>query len=174
MGLVSLLLFFPMYLFVEWFYPNYVSVLDYLAFLFLIVYFQCKISLLNNTFYKVMRLETKMLIANLSCVVLFIVLAFVFFPLFPQMKTIAICTMAAMLIRCYSSEISLSKQLNMQPSARIFLELFMVMVFLVATEFFSVWLSGIIYGIILVLWLLLDRKENSVVIEMLIHNNKNK
>ena len=167
MGLVSLLLYFPMYFFVEWFYPHYSSVLAYLSYLFLIVYFQCKISLLNNTFYKVMRLETRMLIANLSCVLLFAVLAFVFFPLFPVMKTIAVCTMAAMLVRCYSSEISLSKQLSIKPEARILLELALVAVFLISTELCSVWLSAVMYTIVLAAWLIRDRQENRALLELL-------
>lgn len=172
LGLISLLLFFPMYFFVEWFYPNYVSVLSYLAYLFLIIYFQCKISLLNNTFYKVMRLETQMLIANLSCVLLFVIIALVLYPVFPQMKTIAVCTMVAMLIRCYSSEISLSKQLGMKPEPRIVLELMIVTAFLVSTELLSVWLSAVIYCVILAVWLIRDRDENKVLIEMITQKNR--
>ena len=172
MGLVSLLVYFPMYLFVEWVYPAYISVLSYLPLLFLIVFLQCKISLLNNTFYKVMRLETRMLIANLSCVVLFIMLASLFFPHYPQMKTIALCTMLAMLVRCYSSEISLSKWLNLNPDNRIILELLIISVFLFSAEYCTIWLSFAIFSIVLLGWLVLDRKENSVLLEMLNNNRK--
>ena len=167
LGLVSLLIYFPMYLFVEWFYPHYLSVLAYLYVLFLIVYFQCKISLLNNTFYKVMRLETKMLVANLSCVLLFILLALLLFPRFPQMKTIAMCTMIAMLIRCYSSEISLCKQLGIIPDKRILLELLIVSVFLLVSEFCTIWLSAAIFSSVIVIWLIIDKQENTLVFEML-------
>lgn len=172
LGLVSMLIYFPMYLFVDWFYPHYISVLSYLYILFLIVYFQCKISLLNNTFYKVMRLETKMLMANMSCVLLFILLALLFFPHYPQMKTIAFCTMIAMLVRCYVSEISLSKQLGIKPDNRILLELLIVTVFLVVSECCSIWVSAGIFTFVLVVWLILDKQENMIVFEML--NNKSK
>lgn len=172
LGLVSLLVYFPMFLFVEWFYPNYISVLEYLYILVLIVYFQCKISLLNNTFYKVMRLETKMLVANLSCVLLFILLALLLFHHFPQMKTIAMCTMIAMLVRCYSSEISLSKQLKIRPDNRIILELIIVTVFMVVSECCSIWVSAVIFSSVLAVWLMVDRQENRIVIDMLLNKTK--
>ena len=172
MGLVSILVYFPMYLFVERFYPAYNSVLSYLPLLFLIVFFQCKISLLNNTFYKVMRLETKMLIANLSCVALFMVLALFLFPRFPQMKTIALCTMLAMLVRCYSSEISLSKWLNINPDNRIILELLIISVFIISSECCTIWVSFAVFFTVILGWLILDRKENIVLLEMLNNNRK--
>lgn len=167
LGLVSLIIYYPMFLFVEWFYPHYMSVLEYLSILFLIVYFQCKISLLNNTFYKVMRLETKMLVANLSCVLLFILLAVLIFPKFPQMKTIAVCTMIAMLVRCYSSEISLSKQLGVKPDNRILLELLIVTVFWCVSELCPIGLSVAVFLMAVIIWLILDKQENKLVFEML-------
>ena len=172
LGLVSLLLYFPMYLFVEWFYPQYISVLSYLYILLLIIFFQCKIGLLNNTFYKVLRLETKMLIANLSCVLIFIIMALLIFPYFPQMKTIALCTMLAMLIRCYASEISLSKDIGIKAEKRILLELALIMLFLVSCEYLTIWISAILYSVVTVVWLVLDLQENRVVIELLMKNKK--
>ena len=167
MGLLALLLYYPMYIFVAWFYPHYNSVLSYLYVLCLTVFFQCKISLLNNTFYKVMRLETKMLIANLSCVLLFVILAFYFFPKFPQMKTIALCTLGAMMVRSYASEISLSKYLNLEPDKRIILELIIMSVLIVTTECFSIWISAVFYILVVVIWLVMDKDENKVVYELL-------
>lgn len=171
LGLASLLIYFPMYYFVEWFYPQYISVLSYLYLLFLIVYFQCKISLLNNTFYKVLRLETKMLVANLSCVLLFIILALVLYPHFLQMKTIALCTMVAMLFRCYASEISLSKSLEIKVDKRIVLELSLVLLFFVLCEYLTVWIAAIIFTVTIVGWMLCD-DQNRVVIDLLISSKK--
>lgn len=171
LGLASLLIYFPMYYFVEWFYPQYISVLSYLYLLFLIVYFQCKISLLNNTFYKVLRLETKMLVANLSCVLLFIILALVLYPHFPQMKTIALCTMVAMLFRCYASEISLSKSLEIKVDKCIVLELSLILLFFVLCEYLTVWIAAIIFTVTIVGWMLCD-DQNRVVIDLLISSKK--
>ena len=172
LGLASLLIYFPMYLFVEWFYPQYVSVLPYLYVLFLIVYFQCKIGLLNNTFYKVLRLETRMLIANLSCVLFFVIVALLLFPHFPQMKTIAFCTMIAMLLRCYTSEISLSKSIGIKIDKHIVLELFLISLFLISCEFLSIWKAAIVFTLAIVVWLLFDIQENKVVFELLMNNKK--
>jgi O-antigen/teichoic acid export membrane protein len=166
LGLLSLLLYYPMYLFIEHFYPNYISVLSYLSVLFLIVYLQCKISLLNNTFYKVLRLETKMFAANMSCVAVFIVLAMVFFPRYREMDTIAICTMIAMLIRCYASEITLSKKVYLIPNARMLVEVGLALVFFITTRCLPIVVSALVFILAIAVWLFVDRKENKVIWEL--------
>ena len=170
LGLLSLLLYYPLYLFVSYFYPKYNSVLSYLSVLSLIVFFQCKISLLNNTFYKVLRLETKMFIANISCVLLFIVLALLFFPGHQEMGVIAICTCAAMLVRCYSSEVSLSKELTMKPDTRIFVELALIILFFLTTWLLPLAFSAAVFIAAMILWLYADRKENKVLIDLIVRS----
>ena len=60
-GLPAILVYFPACWFITFFYPKYDSVLPFLNFLFAIVFLQCKISILNNTYYKVLRKEKPML-----------------------------------------------------------------------------------------------------------------
>lgn len=170
LGLLSLLLYYPLYLFIAYFYPKYNSVLTYLAALSVIVFLQCKISLLNNTFYKVLRLETRMFMANMSCVILFILFALVFFPIHKEMGVIAMCTCMAMLVRCYSSEISLSKYIGIKPDFRIIIELSLLIIFLFSSWHTPLWLSAFIFILSMLAWLLADRKENSALFSIFVRS----
>lgn len=172
LGLMSLLLYYPIYIFIEYFYPKYDSVLTYLAALSVIVYLQCKISLLNNTFYKVLRLETKMFIANMSCVFIFVVMALIIFPSYRDISVIALCTCMAMMIRCYSSEITLSRYVGIKPDNRIVLELFVIILFLISTWFLSLLLSAAIFIFTMVVWLINDKKENGKIVELFLKPSK--
>ena len=88
------------------------------------------------------------------------------------MKTIALCTMVAMLFRCYASEISLSKSLEIKVDKRIVLELSLVFLFFVLCEYLTVWIAAIIFTVTIVGWMLCD-DQNRVVIDLLISSKKN-
>lgn len=165
-SICSLLVYYPVFIFVQYFYPKYFSVLPYLSYLFLVVFCTCKINLVNNTFYKVLRQEKQMLIANLSCVAFFIIIALIFFPMTKDVSTIAICTFAAMFMRSYSSEFSIGRFLNIPIDKRTFLEFVVITVFILSCEFLSLDISCIVMSIIVIAYLILDRKALKNVINL--------
>lgn len=166
-GLSSILCYFPAYLFIAYFYPKYASVLPYLNILFLIVFLQCKISLLDNTFYKVLRKETGMLWANISCVALFVVMALVGFSLNQDMWVIAFCTFLAMLYRCYMSEFTLCRAVSMPPDGRIVFELVFMLLFLLSSSYCSLTWSAVFTAGIYCLWIVADRRKNKSILALL-------
>ena len=166
-GLSAILCYFPAYLFISYFYPKYNSVMPYLNILFLIVFLQCKISLLDNTFYKVLRKETGMLWANISCVGFFVVMAFVGFYLKQEMWVIAFCTFLAMLYRCYMSEFFLSRAVFAQPDRRIVFELVFMLLFLLSSAFCPLIWSLALTVTAYCLWIVADRRKNKLVLALL-------
>lgn len=155
----SLLVYYPVCILVEKFYPNYLGVLSYLSFLFLTVFYQCKITLVNNTFYKVLRLEKQLLIANLSCVALFCVIALISFSLTKAIDSIAISIFVAMCFRSYSSEHYLSRVLNLSTDQNDLVELSAIIAFILTVKLLSIYVSFAIMAVIVIMWLYVDRKS---------------
>lgn len=141
--------------------------LPYLNILFLIVFLQCKISLLDNTFYKVLRKETGMLWANISCVALFVIMALVGFSLNQDMWVIAFCTFLAMLYRCYMSEFTLCRAVSMPPDGRIVFELVFMLLFLLSSSYCSLTWSAAFTAGIYCLWIVADRRKNKSILALL-------
>ncbi|MBK5484108.1 oligosaccharide flippase family protein [Peribacillus sp. TH16] len=104
-----LLLYFPVYWIVKNIMPTYSPILNYLYLLFPIVVVQGKIQLLINTYYKILREEKAMLKANISSVIIFLIITVPSFYIFRSVICIAICTLITMIWRCYASEIYLKK-----------------------------------------------------------------
>lgn len=138
-NLFSLFLYGPIYWSIQHFFIKYISICPYLNLLFIIVILQNKMNLLNNTFYKVLRKEGTMLWANLNCLVLFAVVTVPIFFFDNDVWWVALGTALAMLVRVYSSEYYLRKQLGI-PQIPWF-EIINLLIFLVATTYFSLKLS---------------------------------
>lgn len=71
-----LLIYFPIYLFLEKFLPDYSGALKYLILVFPMVIFEGKVSILYNTYLKAIRLEKKILIVNLFMIAITVLIAF--------------------------------------------------------------------------------------------------
>ena len=156
---ISLLLYFLIYLIILCFLPDYSPILNYLYILFPIVIANGKISIVINTYYKALREEKAMFKANLACVLLFMGLAVPTFYFYKSVKLLSICTLLAMLVLCYASEIYLKNKMKLNNFSNIAEELLLVLGFLVFTNLKPLWLSFIGYSIILCVYLLKNRHE---------------
>lgn len=151
-GLSSIFLYFPVYYMVEIVYPQYSSVLVYLNILFALIFLQCKISILDNTFYKVLREEQSMLIANLTCVGFFVVLALLFFSNHSEIWVIALCTFIAMFYRCYCSEMFLNRKIGLPFSKQNRVEILIIGLFFLSTSVFSIAVAFVIILTVYIWW----------------------
>lgn len=156
---IVLLLYFPAYFGVNAFYTKYSDLLPYLNLLFIITILQGKMSILNNTFYKVLRKEKEMLSANISSVVLFIVISPILFYLTKSIWSIAFSTFITMMYRCYVSEKYLKNFIRIKLDHRYFVEIFFIILFLTTTTFFNIFIAFFIYLFFLMFWILINRSE---------------
>jgi O-antigen/teichoic acid export membrane protein len=159
-GVISFLLYFPVFYFVSIFYTKYIDVLKYLNLLFCIVYLQGKIGMLNNTFYKVLREEKAMLYANISCIVLFFTVTIISFYFIPEIRIIALCTFIVLLVRCFASEVYLRRKVALLPDKRTSLEIMYICIFAICTGFLDTFTSLII--IILLSFLYFGIEHNNI------------
>lgn len=111
-GGVGLCLYFPVVWGVLVFYEKYAASLSYLNILFVAAFFQAVMTLVANTFYKTLRLERRLFVVNLECVVGFSLMAAVTFYMTHDIFWIAVSTAVTAGLRCIMSEAELAKYLS--------------------------------------------------------------
>ncbi len=154
-----MLLYFPLVPAIRLLLRKYVPVLDYLYLLFPIVIMQSKITLLVNTYYKSLRREGAMMLANLSSVGMFLLLAGPAFYFYPSVKVIVWATLITFTWRCYSSEIYLKRQMGIREYRGMIEELAMAVVFVLAAGLVGGLAGFLIYAGCTAVYLALNRRE---------------
>lgn len=134
-GFLLLLGYFPAVLFIQIVTPKYQDTIAILGVVFVVTVLQGKMQLVNNTFYKALRLERAMLMANLSSLVIaicFVTLAWVHVH---SVLALAYATLLTMLYRVYASEIYLRRQLGKDADWHNLLEVASLLLFLLIASF---------------------------------------
>ena len=129
-GGLGLFLFFPVYGAVELFYQKYSPVLAYLDMMFVAAFFQAKMTLLINTFYKTLRMERRLFVVNVQCVIGFAILAFVTFWISHDIWWIAASTAISAGVRCVWSELELSRKMAISVTPMLAIQGVLIAVFL--------------------------------------------
>ena len=111
---VGLLLYFPASVFVGAFYAKYAPMLAYLNVMFVSAVFQARMGILVNTFYKTLRMERRMLVANAQCVAAFALMAGISFWLTRDVWWIAASTAVTAALRCALSEREIRRSLGVR------------------------------------------------------------
>lgn len=114
---------------------GYAPVVKFLNVVFAITVLQGKMQLVNNTFYKALRLEGAMLRANLTSLLIASGLSALGYILTQLVISIAYATLFTMLLRVYASEIFLRQHMAGPRSNSPLLETAVLAAFLVLTTF---------------------------------------
>lgn len=125
--------YFPALLFIQEFAKNYTPVIDFLNVMFVVTVLQGKMQLVNNTYYKALRLERQMLVANLSSLLIATGLATAGYLLTQSIVAIAYATLATMVFRVYASEIFLRRHMGERFVLRKYAEVLLFSGFIVIT-----------------------------------------
>lgn len=139
--ILMLTAYFPAIIFIEFAATNYRPAIPFLNLIFAITALQGKMQLLNNTYYKALRFEKRMLSANLSSLFMVLLLCTAGYVLTQSILVIASATFAAMLYRVYSSEHFLRQRMGGITKFSRKLEIYMLIVFLALTSIFSAWVA---------------------------------
>lgn len=129
--------YFPAMAFINLVAKEYGPVTDFLNAMFVVTVLQGKMQLVNNTYYKALRLERQMLLANATSLIVATGLSFVSFSLTHSILAIAYSTLATMLFRVYASEIFLRRQMKSAPDRYLVMEVLTLCFFLLMTFFFG-------------------------------------
>jgi len=157
--LLMLTAYFPSAAYIEHVAKEYAPVLQFLNAVFIITVLQGKMQLVNNTFYKALRLERQMLIANFSSFVIATALSFIGFVYTQSVLSIAYAALVTMLIRVYASEIFLNKHMGGRFDLVILLETIVFVLFLLFTVMLPPLVAAASWGVFVVTILILKRQE---------------
>lgn len=136
-ALVMLAGYFPAIAFIDLFARQYLPVIDFLNAIFVITVLQGKMQLVNNTYYKALRLERPMLVANASSLLIATVLSAAGFMLTESILAIAYAALFTMLIRVYSSEIFLRRHMSKLYDLRFLAEPLVLGIFILTSQILS-------------------------------------
>jgi len=151
-ALAMLIGYFPAVAFVTLVATQFAPVVDFLNAIFVITVLQGKMQLVNNTYYKALRLERQMLIANLGSLVCATILSVVGFWMTESVLSVAYAALVTMLIRVYASEVFLRKHMGGVLDWRIIAEICGLGVFLLATVLLGpIWAGSVWMGLCLVI-----------------------
>lgn len=147
-GGFGLCMFFPVHTVVTAFYQKYAAVLEYLDVLFVAAFFQAKMALLVNTFYKTLRMERRLLIVNIQSVVAFVILAAVSFGITRSVWWIAASTALTAGVRCVWSEVELSRCLKVQIAPILVAQGIIISGFLLCSAWVTLPYAGVVFAVI--------------------------
>lgn len=151
--------YFPSFAYIEHVAKEYAPVLQFLNAVFIVTALQGKMQLVNNTFYKALRLERQMLIANFSSLVIATALSFIGFVYTQSVLSIAYAALVTMLIRVYASEIFLHKHMGGRLDLAILLEVVVFALFLLFTVIFTPITAAASWVVVVITILILKRQE---------------
>jgi O-antigen/teichoic acid export membrane protein len=164
--------YYPLYFIIKHYFPAYSESLEYLYLLFVVVVSQGKMLFMINTYYKALREEKAMLIANLSGIVVALIIIIPAFYLTRSIMAIVWGTTVTLVWRCYASEIYLKQKMGISKHGDMVIELLMIVFFIICVIFCNLTIGLILYlgavlGYIFINRIMLDiylRKIFSVVI----------
>jgi O-antigen/teichoic acid export membrane protein len=154
-----LLSYYPLKVILSNWLPQYSDSLLYMALLFPICVYEGKMALLINTYFKTLRKEKLMLAINLVSVVLSVILTIMFTIFLKNLSLVVVSIVIILAFRCVLAELFLSKILNIYVGKDIFLEMAMVIIFILLGWFTTLWGGIVLYLVAYCSYLLFKKND---------------
>lgn len=164
----ALLLYLPAQLVITMWLPKYGQVLSYLFLLFPISIYQGKMQIIVNTYYKTMREEKAMMIANISAVLVCVLLTAIFYQVHRSILSIIFAMIIASAWRCYASEYYLKRKMGIRGMTNVFYENGLVILFILSIWLFGGLKGSGIYLVGLIIFVMLNKVELRRIIRILL------
>ena len=154
----TLACYYPIYYLIKYQFSDYVEIFGYFYLMFIIIVSQGKMQFLINTYYKVLREEKAMLSANLSGVVVALIIIIPSFYLTHSIFSIVAGTTITLIWRCYASENYLKKKMGIYNNGNILIELTMMILFIMCVVYFKTAIGFVFYMILIFIYAFVNRK----------------
>lgn len=151
MLLILLCFYFPLYKITSYWLPDFAKSLIYLSLVFPILLFETKISILTNTYMKVLRKESDLLKVNLFTLVISIILAFVIYKYVDNVEICLLVLVFLSFIRYVISDYIISKIIKVVKVKYWFFDIVFVAFFIltVNTRFYYLYVITILLLLLL-------------------------
>lgn len=160
MGIIfgGIVLYYPAYKILSLWLPQYAASLKYAAILLPMCAYESKMSMLVNTYYKTIRLESLLMKCNMAALGLSVILTLVSTLVLNSVTAAIISILIVLIFRCVLSEIILSTKMPIKVIKDIVIELIMTVAFIICNWFFGVW-GMIAYFICYLIYISLKRND---------------
>lgn len=155
----ALLAFIPLKILIVNWLPKYFESLYYLPLMLTTVVLQGKFELLSNTFFKVYRMEFQLLVVNVLSFIASALMTAIFAFFIKNLSALLVSVLVVMLLRSWISEIYLTKHLKINLYRDQFVELFMIVSYVLLTWGNPSNLRMLFFVAILVVYLLIERNN---------------
>ncbi|MBG9544828.1 flippase [Cytobacillus firmus] len=162
-----LIIFYPLKVALMAWLPEYNDSLIYMALLFPLFLYEGKMALLINTYLKALRKEKWLLNINLITLLFSVIITFVNSLVIKNLDLAVISILILLAFRCIIGELFLSKNLGLKINKDILLELTMTFIFVLVSWFINSWFSMLIYTFAYIIYVIIKRKDISLVINNL-------
>jgi O-antigen/teichoic acid export membrane protein len=142
--------------------PEYAESLKYMAILFPIVVFEGKVSLLINTYLKVLRNEKTILIINIMTVIASAILTFFTVLVFKNLDLAVFSIVVVLAFRSVIAEYRLSRVIHVYVCKDIVLEIIVALLFIMTAWKLDSIFSTILYIMVYLIYLAIKREEISL------------
>lgn len=154
-----LLLYYPARIILTWWLPDYEVSLFYIGILFPMIVYEGRVSLLTNTYLKTLRKERIILLVNSLTWFLSIVLSLFSVFYYNNIDLTVIVIIISLFFRCILSEEILVRILDIHIGNSNMIESFLTIFFVSSNFFLSTIQSGILYLIVYLIYLLMNKKK---------------
>lgn len=156
---ILLFIYYPVALLINLWLPQYHSILIFMAILFPLGLYQGKFEVLSNTFYKVWRMESLLLLINIISLIISMVFTLIFTLLFKNLNLLILSIIFTLAIRSFLSDIILYDKKSINIFSSFFKETVMVFIFILTNNFLQWYVAlGINFCFFIVIWIT-DRKR---------------
>ncbi|OJG25248.1 hypothetical protein RU98_GL001073 [Enterococcus caccae] len=139
--------------------PIYSESLHYMSLMFPIIIFNSKTAMLINTYLKVTRKESIILISNLFSLLISIIIGYVSIFIISSPNLAVLSIVASLAIRSILAEKQLCDHLNINITKDTILEISVTVFFMVINWYIKSAISILLYGVVLVIYFVLKRKD---------------
>lgn len=154
-----LLIFYPVYILIYVWLPDYRTSLIFLAFLFPLGLYQGKFEVLTNTFFKSWRMENSLLFINAISLIFASILTFIFAYFIHSLKLTVFTIILSMMFRSFLAELIVKKKLKDHSWGFFIVESVLVSIFILSNILLNVFLSFIIYLLSYITYYLINHSQ---------------
>lgn len=154
----GIILYYPAQKILSVWLPQYTDSLRYAAILLPVCVYESKMSMLVNTYYNTLRLETLLMKCNLVALALSVICTLISALALNSVIAAIFAILIVLIFRCVISELLLTKHIKIQVAKDIVLELIMTVAFIICNWYFG-FAGMVVYAGFYVLYLLMKRGD---------------
>lgn len=157
--MATIFLSYPCYLILSYVLPQYAEGIKYIAYMFPICFFSAKATLIVQTYLQINRMENKILLSNVISIFISTALSVVFLLLLKDLSLALPIILISQIVRCFTSEFFLKKNLNLKFLKDIVIEISIITIYIIVFVIWGDLISFIVFFGLFAVYFILKKKD---------------